>query len=240
MHTATGKPIATDATKLPTATGKPIATDAAKLSTATGKPIATDAAKLSTATGKPIATDAAKLSTATGKSIATDAAKLPTAGKSITTDAAYLPTTSKSVAAAEADFKGEPTTAAQATFKSEPATEAETNNEGKSRARAQADATGAPIPAIPTAVHATIPTTMPAISALPTVREPVEWPILSKSPTDCKSRTNSTHSSISNGPTTDQTDAVSLSMPTTISTHAIKAATSEEACVPGTSGVIIM
>ncbi|WP_253901946.1 hypothetical protein [Brevibacillus sp. HB1.3] len=238
MHAATGKPIATDAAKLPTATGKPIATDAAKLSTATGKPIATDAAKLPTA-GKPIATDAAKLPTA-GKSIATDAAKLPTAGKSIATDAAYQPTTSKSVAAAEADFKGEPTTTAQATFKSEPATEAETNNEGKSRARAQADATGAPIPAIPTAVHATISTTMPAISALPTVREPVEWPILSKSPTDCESRTISTNQSISNGPTTDQTDAVSLSMPTTISTHAIKAATSEEACVPGTSGVIIM
>ncbi|MDC0763275.1 hypothetical protein POF51_21370 [Brevibacillus sp. AG] len=224
--------------KLSTATGKSIATDAAKLSTTTGKSVATDAAKLSTTTGKSVATDAAKLPT-TGKSVATDAAKLSTtAGKSIATDAAKLSTiTGESVAADEAAFKGEPTTAAQATFKSEPATEAEAIDEGKSRARAQANATGASVPAIPTAVHAT----MPAISALPTVREPVDWPFLSKSTTDCESRTNATNQSISNCPTTDQTDAaVSLSMPTTISTHAIKAATSEKACVPGTSGVIIM
>ncbi|WP_429842831.1 hypothetical protein [Brevibacillus sp. FIR094] len=196
--------------------------------------------KLSTATGKSIATDAAQLSTTTGKSVATNAAQLPTTSKSVATDAAQLSTTGESVAADEAAFKGEPTTKAQATFKSEPATEAEAIDEGKSRARAQANATGASIPAISTistAVHAT----MPAISAMPTVREPVDWPVLSKSTTDCESRTNATNQSISNRPTTDQTDAaVSVSMPTTISTHAIKAATSEKACVPGTSGVIIV
>ncbi|WP_039960961.1 hypothetical protein, partial [Brevibacillus sp. BC25] len=139
----------------------------------------------------------------TGKSIATNAAKLPTTSKSIATNAAKLSTaTGESVAAAEAAFKGEPTTAAQATFKSEPATEDEAIDEGKSRARAQANATGASIPAIPTAVHATIPT-ISAISALPTVRESVDWAVLSKSTTDCESRTNSTNQSISNRSTTD-------------------------------------